>query len=87
LQQGGDAAEGSGIEVCSADDSAQSTEEFFSPSFLSYQDGLSWHLCALKTKKRSVAFKLFAAIDLYSVLVTKFENIGKMWLLPQKWSS
>ena len=23
----------------------------FSPSFLGYQDGLSWHLCALKTRK------------------------------------
>ena len=33
-----------------ADYSARSTEKNFSPSFLSYQDGLSWHLRASKTR-------------------------------------
>ena len=40
--------------------------KIISPSFLGYQDGLSWLLRALKIIG-SVAFKLFAAIDLYSV--------------------
>ena len=34
----------------------------FSPSFLGYQDGLSWHLRALKTRKPRFQL-LFAAID------------------------
>ena len=39
---GGDAGKGSGIEL----------EKKNLPSFFSYQDGLSWHLRALKTRKR-----------------------------------
>ena len=35
------------IEVCSANQSAQSAEKKISPSSFSYQGGLSWHLCAL----------------------------------------
>jgi len=35
------AAEGSGIEVCSADPSTRSSEKKISPSFFSYQDWLS----------------------------------------------
>jgi len=45
---------------------AHSVEKIISPSFLGYQDGLSWLLRALRII-RSLAFKLFAAIDLYSV--------------------
>ena len=41
----------SGIEACNIDYSTQSTEKKCSPSFLSYQDGLSWHLRASKTRK------------------------------------
>ena len=46
LAQGLHAAEGSayGIEARSADHSARSAEKKISPSFFSYQDGLSWHL-------------------------------------------
>ena len=39
LEVGGQAAEGSGIEARSGDQSARSAENF-SPSFFSYQDGL-----------------------------------------------
>ena len=48
-------AEGSGTEVCSADQSARSAE-IFSPSFLSYQDGLSWHLRPWETSQVRVFF-------------------------------
>ena len=50
----------------------------FSASFLGYQDGLSWHLRALKTRK--LRFQLFAAIDLYSVNcghVTLYRSAGR----------
>ena len=59
--QSGDAAEGSEIEVCSADHSARSAGKFFRLIFqLS-----GWALVALSYFERlgSVAFKLFEAID------------------------
>jgi len=47
LEAGGHTAEGNGIDMHSANQSTQSMEKNFSPSFFSYQDGLSWHLRAL----------------------------------------
>ena len=66
------------------------------PSFLSYEDGLWWHLCALKTTVGSITFKLFVAINLYFVncghvasnwsarCATKFKNIGRNVVVASK---
>ena len=61
---GGDAAKGRGIEACSADYLAQSVEKFFHPHFLVIRMG------SLGT------FKLFAAVDLYSVLACQLWSCG-----------
>ena len=55
--RGGQGAEGSSIEACSGNQSAQSAEKNFSPSFFNYQDGLSWHLRALYWCTRNNAVK------------------------------
>jgi len=48
LEVGGQAAEGSGIEARSGDQSTRANRgKKFSPSFFSYQDGLSWHIRVL----------------------------------------
>ena len=47
LEVGGQAAEGSGIEARSGDESTREARKKFSPSFFSYQDGLSWHIRVL----------------------------------------
>ena len=87
----GDAAKGSGIELCSTNHSARSMENF-SPSVLSYQDALSWHLRALKTRKcrfqtiwshRSLALST-VAMWLPTTRLGAPWILAEMWLLPQK---
>jgi len=92
---GGDATEGSDIKARIANHSAQSAEQSFSPSFFSYQDGLSWHLRALKTRKhhfqtiwshRSLALSTVAMwlpTGLLGVL-PNFMNIGRNVVVASK---
>ena len=87
----GDAAEGGSIEARTAN----RTAKYFSFSFLSYQDGLSWHLCALKTRKRhyylnpSISSSVYCshmAANRSAGCAAEVVNIDKMWLLPRNWS-
>ena len=72
VAEGGDAAKGSGIEVHS---SMQSVEKKNSPSFFSYQNELSWHLRALKTRKHSFQ-TIWSHLSLALSTVAKCDLLG-----------
>ena len=69
LELGGQGAEGSGIEASSGDQSAKRGKNF-SPSFFSYQDGLSWHLRALCYQDQCCKVAEESLLFIFNIIIT-----------------
>jgi len=59
-------------------------KKFFSPSFLSYQDGVSWRLCASKTRKWRFQTICCHRSLLCQLWLCGCRILAEMWLLSWK---